>query len=288
MNNKDYWGQVAKHHIASRRLYHVDAIVHVEDVDDIAFWRSIIKYVRPKVQLKFIAADCGPTGVRTTGKNLCLKYLPYLSSSFFICVDSDFDYLLNSDLICANRFVLQTYTYSWENHYCFARALQKRWEAVNPKSNFDFGVFVSRLSSIIYSPLLTYLISKQYRRSCFSLEELCSAILKVQLTKEALKNNGELLLDNISKSISELTVSVIQVSFDVSLFIKAKSEKGLIEDTAYLYMQGHCIYDLVNRIGRFLTDGSQIDFEYQVLRTNLYYDGYAEIKRVQSDILFVV
>ena len=151
-NESSYWEQVARHHIASRRLYHVDAIIHVEDVDDIPFWSAAIKHVNPNKRVKFIASDINQGGARITGKKQCLKYIPYLTNSFLICIDSDFDYLLQDKSICNKPYVLQTYTYSWENHYCYGKALQKRWESIN--KDFNFELFITNLNNVIYNPIL--------------------------------------------------------------------------------------------------------------------------------------
>ena len=281
-NESAYWEQVARHHIASRRLYHVDAIIHVEDVDDIPFWTFAIKHVNPNKRVKFIASDFNRDGFRITGKKQCLKYIPYLNNSFLICIDSDFDYLLQDSTICDKPYVLQTYTYSWENHYCYAKALQKRWETVNKE--FDFGLFLEKLNTIIYNSILTYLINKKYRKECFTLDELCSSILKVHFNKESLENNGEQYLCDINNSVFELYHSVSRVNVEVGPYIKYLNERGLTEFTAYLYMQGHCIYDLILRIGRFLLDGSQLDFEYQILIKEISFGDYPEIVNVQNDL----
>lgn len=58
---------------------------------------------------------------------------------------------------------------------------------------------------------------------------------------------------------------------------------GLTEENAYLYMQGHCVYDLVSRIGSSLT-GDSAGFKAQVLDNTLQVGGYYEIDRLISDI----
>lgn len=49
----------------------------------------------------------------------------YLNSKFFICLDSDLRHLLKQPGMSAADHIAPTYTYSWENHYCFAERLQK-------------------------------------------------------------------------------------------------------------------------------------------------------------------
>lgn len=61
------------------------------------------------------------------------------------------------------------------------------------------------------------------------------------------------------------------------------SSLGLNQDTAYLYMQGHCVYDLLHRIGDSLSN-NRINFRYQVLEQSLTYSGYPQMDCLISDI----
>ena len=61
------------------------------------------------------------------------------------------------------------------------------------------------------------------------------------------------------------------------------TEAGLTEETAYLYMQGHCVFDLVERIGKTLCKGSH-DFRYEVLMRSLKHCNSEEMKLVVADI----
>ena len=72
-SESSYWASVVRHHIASRRLYHVDMVVQVEDVDDIFFWQMCFKYVKPEKKIKFIAYGINQKGQRETGKKLIVK-----------------------------------------------------------------------------------------------------------------------------------------------------------------------------------------------------------------------
>lgn len=125
---------------ASTLLYNVDSIVHVEDEDDIWFWQQILSVYRPG-RYKFMPGSVNEKAQYTTGCSQCLKYKDFLSQRFFICIDSDLRYLLNED-ISAEKGILQTYTYSWENHCCFAEKLQQVFADMTGRGNdFDFSVF---------------------------------------------------------------------------------------------------------------------------------------------------
>ena len=59
-------------------------------------------------------------------------------------------------------------------------------------------------------------------------------------------------------------------------------ELGINQANCYLYMQGHSVFNLVNRIGRALLDES---FEYQVLIPSFSIDNdYQELNCIKKDI----
>ena len=113
-DKRSFYEKAAKGLAASTKLYGVDTIVHVENTDDIWFWQQLLSKYRNK-RYKFMPATNNEKGNRTAGCEQCLKYKEFLSQKFFICIDSDLRYLLDEEL-SAEMGILQTYTYSWENH----------------------------------------------------------------------------------------------------------------------------------------------------------------------------
>ena len=60
--------------------------------------------------------------------------------------------------ISAEDGILQTYTYSWENHCAFASQLQQTFDKYTHKgAEFDFSVFLSGYSEVVYEPFLLML-----------------------------------------------------------------------------------------------------------------------------------
>ena len=66
----------------------VVASVHLEDVDDKLFWDVMLQKQHPG-RYYFITQSRSPKGFDTKGCEQCLKYRPYLSKHFFVCIDSD-------------------------------------------------------------------------------------------------------------------------------------------------------------------------------------------------------
>ena len=107
--------------------------------------------------------------------------------NFFICIDSDLRYLSEEQGIDSDHFILQTYGYSWENHYCYAEKLEKSWKEKCPKKlpAFSFSHFINEFLSIIYADFLHFLtmrkrgFKKDFPLRCFdeSIPRQCNSKL---------------------------------------------------------------------------------------------------------------
>lgn len=285
VNNSMSPAAIARNLKSSRFLKRVDVIAYVEDKEDITFWQQTISHSRPGVKVSFIPGDC--TGDRVhTGKTICLRYVPYLDRHFIICVDSDFDHFLNPGKLSADKYILQTHTYSWENHYCHIPELQQTWSSLS-SSIFDFSEFISELNSILYPVLTSMLAAKRQRLSQWNLDSLCSEILKTQPnTHELIADNGRKLLETIKTNVDAWASRQPSVT-EVDAMQNEASSVGLTPNTAYLYMQGHCVYDLIHRIGNFLTNG-KMDFRYQVMQNSLSFEGYPQADAIAADIKKII
>lgn len=270
---------------ASRLLYRVEVVARVESEDDITFWQKAIHETRPNVKVKYLPAETSGADARQRGKTICLKYKDYLDKYLIICVDSDFDKFLHAGALTSSKYILQTHTYSWENHHCQIMHLQRQWEKLAWKP-FNFEYFLLALSRKLYHPLLRLLAAKSIGLSSWSLSSLCSNILNVQVNQKGLlENNGKELLEKISNGIRLWQMGQQEVSDDAEFLVMVgrASDIGMTADNAYLYMQGHCVYDLVLRMGNALC-GNSHDFKYEVLDPAFYASGYNEIDLVKSDI----
>ena len=275
------WARYLK---ASCLLYHVAAMVRVEDVDDIPFWQSVLSATCPGKRFKFLPYSQKGSNTHVTGKSYLLKYVSQADSRLLIAIDSDFDYLRGNPKMSASPYLLQTYTYSWENHYCYAQSLQHQWQTAYDDP-FDFGVFLSNLSQVVYLPLVILLIHKIQKKGGITLGLLESRILRHQPNSKALlDDNGSQLLSEIREDVDSRIVKLNKLKQStLSKYQQAFRRLGLTEENAYLYMQGHCVYDLVSRIGSSLT-GDSAGFKAQVLDKTLQVGGYYEIDRLISDI----
>lgn len=277
---------VAKNLKASRILYRVDVMARVESEDDIDFWQYVFHQAKPGLKVKFLPSDNGKdSDSRQRGKTVCMRYVGHLDKHLVVCVDSDFDSFVRPGVLTPAKFIYQTYTYSFENHHCWSNGLQATWIGVAGGGAFDFKVFLSELSHILYPLLIEMLATKAAKKKAWNLTDLCGVILSAQVNRRgALENNGEPLLQEIENKVNVWSSSQVHPSEAACDKMKAfAAGVGLNADTAYLYMQGHCVYDLCHRIGKVLCNGTH-DFEYEVLRPSLTKCTSTEMSHVIADV----
>ena len=262
----------------------VVASVHLEDGDDKGFWNAMLQGRQPG-HYYFITHSRSPKGYDTKGCEQCLKYRPYLSKRFFICIDSDMRYLLQEPDLNASNFICQTYTYSWENHYCEASALQQRFEKQCPDKAaiFDFSAFLSELSKALYKPLLLLLYCLKNDKPDFNLR-MFSACIPNQCKRVELADNGKTLLERIAKNFEQHLNSQFAKSIDYNAESSYCHALNVNEENAYLHVRGHNVFDLVAYIGDLLCRGTSVSFKNDVLTNELPPQDYWQIKRVASDI----
>lgn len=255
----------------------IKAVVHLENAEDERFWNNQLQNASP-AKYFFLTYSKNNNGVDSRGCEQCLRYRPYLTKHFFICIDSDLRQLKGEDGLNADNYIAQTYTYSWENHLCEAKHLQRRFSALVPESNFDFEVFLTHLSTVIYKPLL-YLVhysqnselNRQWNISKFN------ACLPLQPKLEELSDNGRGYIERVSLLFEESLRGLEQPDMMTNEFID--------DSNAYLHIQGHQLFKIVLHIGTMLCRGTGVAFKSDILDKAIHTEGYAEINHLQSDLV---
>lgn len=278
---RNAWARYMK---ANCQLYHVTAIVRVEDVEDIPFWQTVLSTTCPGRHFKFWPYSRKGDNKRVTGKSYLMRYVSQSDPRLLIAVDSDFDYLRGNPRMMVSPYLLQTYTYSWENHHCYVQSLQRQSQQ-NGVTTFDFEVFLRNLSQVIYMPLVILLVQKIQKKGGMTLGALESCVLRHQPNSHTLlQNNGQQLVSDIRSDLDNYVLSKkLPKQQTIKKYEKAFNTLGLTPDAAYLYMQGHCIYDLVYRIGAQVMGDAGV-FKVDVLNRTLQIGGYLEIDKLISDI----
>ena len=264
------------------------ACVHLEDKEDKLFWDAILQSQHPG-KYHFVTHSKSQSGKETSGSSHCLKFRPYLSKWFFIGIDSDMRYLLQEPELDAAHFVCQTYTYSWENHYCEAKALQKRFMDKCPEKAclFDFEAFLSAYSSVVYKPLLLLLYCLKNHRPEFS-KKMFKDCLPHQCSGIELADNGRPYIERISKNFEQYLNTPFAQSVDFEAESNYYQALNVNEQNAYLHIRGHNLLDLVAYIGDLLCNWPFGSFKKDVLLNDLPPHNYWQIKKVVSDISEIV
>ena len=254
----------------------IKAVVHLEDAEDMLFWNLQLQNAF-SATYHFITFSKNEKGNDVRGCEQCLRYKPYLSKRFFICIDSDLRQLKGEEGLTAESLIAQTYAYSWENHFCEAEHLQERFEELVPNSDFDFQVFLQKLSAVVYKPLL-YLV--QYSQSSELNQQWnitrFNSCLPLQPSRDELADNGSAYIERV-KLLFEAALQNLQQPENMA-------NEHLDDANAYLHIQGHQLYKLVLHIGTLLCKGTRVAFKTDILDKSIHTDGYLEINSVQADL----
>lgn len=280
---------------AELKLYGATAAIHLENKNDEIFWGKVLKHTYPEGKFRFISSSRSHTGNITCGCTQCLQYLDFLDEKFWIAIDSDYRYLDEQPFMRPENYVLQTYTYSFENHFCFADnlnlALQK---AVYPKSvDFDFGSFLREYSRIIYPLMVWQLYLNYIDRQAFP-QSVFHRMLSVNVPMQFRKNNGEVIL-NVLRDRSKRFQNSMKRRYpdaDYTWHEARCNELGVHRDNCYLYVRGHNLYDLIVYMGKALVSHARSSMEgieskksfEHYLTSNVCFDKYPEIVRLTDDV----
>ncbi len=300
-----YYKELALYYKNTAIMFRNDAAVHVEAAADESFWKKVFEYYHPDKTFNFITFSRTRENAIATGCAMCLKYkdLGCLSKEFFVCIDSDYRYLLREKSIDTKNFVFQTYTYSIENHWCYPEGINKAFEKIGLNNRlFDFEVFLKWYSQALYELFIYHLLSVSKKDYIFN-KKLFRSFLNIEPVN--LKNSGKDIIDNLKAKI-EPELSRVKALYPVSEFEEIKQyylKFGINKDNAYLYFRGHNVFEQVilkiankvkmhleRNIGDTLADEEKESF-FSIrrklslnLQDNICFDEYPEINRIKNDI----
>ncbi len=213
-------------------------VIAVEGKDDATFWSFVFDRSDFKGRYRIFKNYNFPKP-KSSGKNTLAHYLPHTQSDFAICIDSDYDYLLENT-VWQRPYVFQTYTYSVENYYCYVSSLNTVMNrAANLPSDTEGvsfeDIFIRQFSKIIYELLIE---SLQESINLDNSDE-AKGILgeNIRLTSGSIETMLADLSANMSSKMQHLVIT--------DEFRKQLVEKGLTPDTAYLFARGK---DVLNSV----------------------------------------
>lgn len=307
-SKEKYYSQASKRFMMDAQLLRCRAAIHVESKDDISFWSTILEHFRPRDKFHFIAGSRNEKGNETKGVTQCLKYLSYLNYKFFICIDSDYRYLLNEAKMDVDHYVFQTYTYSFENHHCFSEGLNDICRQVTGFTNnqFDFESFLKSYSRIVYPLFLWHLYFLNADPKRFPISEF-NELISSHWGRHSpdIRWNAKKELDKFENRINS-KINALRSAYpkaDLSILEKKYKPMGLLPETTYFFLRGHNIYEMVYTLNKEIckitlreakkknqTPREKINlFGYRnsielCLKKNFGFGKYEAMNKIQSDI----
>lgn len=285
MDRQEYYELMATHFKGEARLLGCKASVHLEDKDDERFWDTLMQNYCPG-KFNYIYSSRNARGVETSGCIHCLQFRDYLSKDFFICMDSDYRLLRQEPKLDIDHYICQTYTYSWENHYCQADRLQSRLEECDNglAQQFSFVTFLQQYSEVIFEPMILLLYLERTGRLGMFTQKTLKGLVSTQYRTGDLDNNGATVIARLKTALDNATAPIkVASQFNFAAEMAYYNSLGLYVDNAYLHFRGHNLYNLVLSLGKNLCNG-RLDFEQEVLLHGLAFDAYPEIISCQDDL----
>lgn len=307
-----FYESAAKRFKAECRLTGATAAIHLENKNDEIFWAKVLHEAYPQGKFRFIAASRSFSGNMTAGCTQCLQYREFLDRRFWIAIDSDYRYLTEESGIDANHFVLQTYTYSFENHFCYYKNCQRaidvakeveeektnteetkevseepKVSAEEPKAplpSFSFEKFFKEYSRSVYPLLVWQLYLQEVGEDAFP-QKVFHRLLTLPLGHRSIYNNGDSVLRLLRERCSKLLKHLKQTypDADTTWYEARCNAQGVHRDNCYLFVRGHQLYDMI------VAQGSRFNKHFEKeITSQLYFGEYDEIIKIHNDILTIV
>ena len=227
--------------------------VFVEGYEDVAFWRGIFDHFK-NPYLRFEISVPNREDL-PKGKQVLLSMLGQCNDEdILLCVDSDFDYILNgateqSEIVLGAKNMFHTYAYATENYLCYAPSLHNVCvkSTKNDTRIFDFVRFMAEYSKVIYPLFLWYVYSAQHHNeNRFTLAEFRAS---VRLNYVDIRHNGEgtlaWLQRNVERRCEVLKRDNPDIEDKLECLATELEKRGVRNDNCYLYMHGHTLMDNV-------------------------------------------
>lgn len=229
-------------------------VAYVESYDDIFFWRSVLsRFENENLYFEVML----PTHDFKLGRGKKAVMMNLLSTKvgkdMIACVDADYDFLIQgrtptSETILSNPYIFHTYAYAIENLQCYAPSLHDVCVAVtlNDHNIFDMEEFLRQFSVAIF-PLFVWNI--WYYRTTHYGDFTMTDFNKVIETGNFVVEKADDIIANVRRKVQRRVKQFQQHHPDAKeSYLALKDELrrlGVRGETAYMYIQGHHLFDKV-------------------------------------------
>ena len=232
-------------------------IVEIEDSIDKGFWENILKEQCPSKDFHFnpyhTVLNDNDMGNRVKGKTRIMEMADQMNDWHIGCIDSDYDWILSDycnkgKTINDNKYLLQTYAYSFENLVCLSSTLNDFCQETTEEcTDIDFNDYVQKVSEVIYPLLIwsVYLYSKgnhDFTPTAWH-DILISTLNDTKASLELIKERVKAKLDELN------TNHTSEIAERNNMQDSLSNVKSITKENAYLFVRGHELFDhLVNSI----------------------------------------
>ena len=228
-------------------------VAYVESYDDVFFWRTVLEdFEDDHYYFEVMLPSQSSLG---KGKRLALmnRLGPQLGNYMIACVDADYDYLLQdatptSRFVNHNPFVFHTYAYAIENYQCYAETLHRAcvMATLNDRRVVDFEAFMQEYSLSIW-PLFVWSVwvyrFDHYRE--FTLTEFGKHVGFSDINIYHPEATLDFVRRKVNRKIAWMQHHFPSAKKSYEEIKKEILELGVTPETAYMYIQGHTLFDNV-------------------------------------------
>ena len=238
--------------------------VMVESYEDIGFWKPVFQSYQNE-KLRFEIKPCTRNDKANHGKSEALKRANQATKNYIVCIDSDYDYLLQNETkqskkVNNGEFIFQTYAYAIENLRCYSPSLQTLCVVAtnNDKELLDIENLLGLYSETV-APLFLWsiwLTKEKKADKHFSITDFCK-IIAIEPKEESesfdnfYENRLTNLQENVDKKLNDLENNFPNEKENIAQYAKYLSTLGWKANETYLFVKGHTILPEVVR--HFLT-----------------------------------
>ncbi len=228
-------------------------VAYVESYDDVFFWRSVLGRFEDSTRYFEIMLPTRERHLDRGKKAAIANMLHGVGRDLIACVDADYDYLLqgaspNSQQLLSSPYIFHTYVYSIENYQCYAPGLHDTCVMVtlNDHKMFDFERYLADYSRAIY-PLFVWNIwcytTPNYIH--FTMTDFMRVIEPGHVKLREVRNVLRCIKVKVDHKVNQLYKEFPQFEDDREHLEERLAQLGVTPDNAYLYIQGHHIFNKV-------------------------------------------
>lgn len=253
-----FYEALALDYLNAALLLGASACVLVEGESDLDFWKKMFSehHFKPK----FIYCTRTPCSEEASGVKQCLKFTPYASSLFWICIDSDYRYPTEDVLLARQPYLLHTYVHSIENHYAHGDRLNAVCKEACGCENrlFDFKAFQQAYSENLY-PLFLWLIEHWvHALSGWQPSDVLQCINESYegIGRRNAQEFATLILGKLKKEVKRQTENLTKTypARQPEARRSRLSALGITPQNTLLYIRGHNVRWLMEAVGAAVVD----------------------------------